>query len=185
VTELTTSRLRLRHWLESDAEPWAAMNADPVVMEHFPAPLSRDQADAMRERVAARLDDQDWGLWAVEERASTAFIGFVGLIQVDFDAAFTPAVEIGWRLARQFWGHGYASEAARTVLAHAFGVLGLPEVVSFTTTTNTPSERVMRRIGMTPHPAGPFDHPRLEPGDRLERHVLYRITSAEWAGAAT
>jgi RimJ/RimL family protein N-acetyltransferase len=185
MVELRTSRLLLRHWREADADPWAAMNADPAVMEHFPAPLTRAEADAARERFAADLDDRGWGLWVVEERASDAFTGFVGLAPADFDAPFAPAVEIGWRLAQPYWGMGYASEAARAVMAHAFLELGLAEIVSFTATVNTPSEAVMRRIGLTPHPAGPFDHPRLEPGHRLERHVLYRITAAEWAGAAT
>lgn len=183
MTEIRTERLLLRHWRDADADAWAAMNADPEVMEHFTAPLTRQEADAARKRFATALDRQGWGLWAVEVVGGAPFIGFVGLVAVDFDASFTPAHEIGWRLAKEHWGNGYATEAAVAVLAHAFEHLALTEVVSFTAVTNTPSEAVMRRIGMTPHPAGPFDHPRVAPGHRLQRHVLYRITRNEFAAA--
>ncbi len=183
ATELRTDRLLLRQWRDADREPFAALNSDPIVMEHFPAPLSRAESDAMIDREHGRIAERGWGLWAVEVVAERTFIGFVGLSVAPFEQSWTPATEIGWRLARAAWGYGYATEAARAVLAHAFDTLGLDEVVSFTATTNTPSEAVMRRIGLVLHPASPFDHPSLESGHRLERHVLYHLTAAAWSAA--
>ena len=178
--ELSTPRLRLRRWRDEDRGPFAALNADRVVMEFFPSVLSAEQSDAVMDRIEAGFDECGFGLWALQVRATGEFIGFTGLAVASFDAHFTPAVEVGWRLARSAWGNGYATEGARASLAHAFGPLGLGEVLSFTTTTNKPSQRVMERIGMTHDEAGDFDHPRLEPGHRLERHLLYRITRAQW-----
>lgn len=172
---LTTERLVLRRWRPSDRDPWAALNADPVVMELMPALLSRAEADAFADRIEAGLDERGWGLWAVEVPGHADFIGFVGLNVPSFEAHFTPCVEVGWRLARSAWGHGYASEAARAVLAFAFDSLGLDEVVSFTSVGNQRSRAVMERLGLTHDPADDFDHPRLAEGDRLRRHVLYRI----------
>jgi RimJ/RimL family protein N-acetyltransferase len=171
---LTTDRLLLRHWQPEDRTPFAAMNADPEVMEHFLASLTRAESDAFVDRIEAGFAERGFGLWAVEVRATGEFIGFTGLSVPSFDAPFTPAVEVGWRLARPAWGHGYASEAARRALKAGFDDYGLPEVVSFTSVTNVRSQAVMRRIGMTHDPADDFDHPRLPPGDRLQRHVLYR-----------
>lgn len=182
--ELLTDRLLLRSWRDTDADRWAELNADPEVMEHFPATLDRDEADASRLRFSSSLERQGWGLWAVEVRGTGLFIGFIGLAAAPFDADFTPAVEVGWRLHRDAWGNGYATEGARMVLAHAFGEMGLDEVVSFTATTNQPSEAVMRRIGMQPHPHGPFDHPNLPRGHHLQRHLLYRITATGWRNAS-
>jgi ribosomal-protein-alanine N-acetyltransferase len=171
---LHTDRLLLRHWQPEDRAPFAALNADPEVMEHFPAQLTRAESDAFVDRIEAGFAERGFGLWAVEVRATGEFIGFTGLSVPSFDAPFTPAVEIGWRLARPAWGHGYASEAARRALKSGFDDYGLSEVVSFTSVTNVRSEAVMRRIGMTHDPADDFDHPRLPPGHRLQRHVLYR-----------
>ena len=175
MTELCTARLLLRHWREEDREPWAAMNADPEVMQHFPAMLSRAEADAFVDRVGATLEERGWGLWAVEELATGRFLGFTGLNVPSFSAPFMPAIEIGWRLRRDAWGHGYASEAARGALCVAFDDLELDEVVSFTTTANTRSAAVMHRIGMTRDEAEDFDHPNLADGSPLRRHVLYRL----------
>lgn len=180
MTELTTDRLLLRQWKESDYEPFAALNADPVVMEHFPAPMAREASDGLIARVRADLDRRGFGLWALEVRGTGEFIGFTGLSVPSFEAHFTPAVEVGWRLVKEAWGNGFATEAALASLAHGFGSAGLDEIVSFTATTNLPSQRVMQRIGMTHDQAEDFDHPRLESGHRLERHVLYRITRAQW-----
>jgi RimJ/RimL family protein N-acetyltransferase len=180
MTELTTERLLLRSWKDSDRAPYAALNADPEVMEHFLAPLTRAESDAMIDRVSAFLEEHGFGLWAVEVRGTGQFIGFVGLAIPTFEAPFLPGVEIGWRLAKDAWGNGYATEGARAVLAHAFGPVGLAEVLSFTATTNKPSQRVMERIGMTHDEAGDFDHPRLPDGHPLQRHVLYRINRAQW-----
>lgn len=180
VPELSTPRLRLRGWQPEDLAPFAALNADPEVMEHFPEPLSRERSDALVERIQAGFGRHGFGLWAVEVTSTAEMIGFTGLSAPAFDAPFQPAVEIGWRLARASWGHGYATEAARAALAFGFGPAGLDQVVSFTAATNIRSQRVMQRIGMTRDPADDFDHPALSAGHRLRRHVLYRLTAAAW-----
>ncbi len=168
---IATERLLLRQWRDEDKEPFAALNADPVVMEHFPGLMSREASDAFAELNRTRIAERGWGLWAVE--AGDEFIGFVGLNEPDF----MPGVEIGWRLARDAWGHGYATEAGRAVVAYAFDELGLAELVSFTSTTNLRSQRVMQKLGMTHDPADDFDHPRVD-DPRLRRHVLYRLAFA-------
>lgn len=170
-----TDRLLLRGWRDEDRPPFAAMNADREVMQHFPAPLSRDESDALADRAAEHVEAEGWGLWAVEVRGTGEFIGFVGLAVPRFEAPFTPATEVGWRLARSAWGHGYASEAARAALDVGFQELGLDELVSFTAVGNTRSRAVMQRLGMTRDPAEDFDHPSLPPGHPLQRHVLYRV----------
>ena len=172
---LRTDRLLLRPWRPEDRVPFAALNVDPEVMEHFPARLTRAQSDAFVDRIEAGFAEHGFGLWAVEVQATGEFIGFTGLAVPLFDAPFMPAVEIGWRLARPAWGHGSASEAARRALAVAFTDYGLAEVVSFTSVANVRSQAVMRRIGMTRDPAGDFDHPRVPANHRLQRHVLWRI----------
>jgi RimJ/RimL family protein N-acetyltransferase len=151
------------------------LNADPVVMEYFPATLSRAESDAFAARIRAELAERGFGLWAVEAPGEAEFIGFTGLSVPRFEARFTPCVEIGWRIAKEFWGRAYAPEAAGKALAHAFGPLGLDEIVSFTAVANLRSRRVMEKLGMTHDPADDFDHPNLAPGSPLRRHVLYRI----------
>jgi RimJ/RimL family protein N-acetyltransferase len=179
LIEPSTSRLALRQWNERDRGPFAAMNADPLVMEHFPAPLDREQSDAMVDRLIEQLEHDGYGLWAVEVRFSRTFIGFVGLAAPRWEAAFTPCVEVGWRLARSAWGQGYATEAARAAVATAFGPVGLNEVVSFTAPGNVRSRRVMERLGMTHDPSEDFDHPQVAEGP-LRRHMLYRLSRAAW-----
>jgi RimJ/RimL family protein N-acetyltransferase len=174
VSELTTDRLLLRHWRESDLAPWAALNADPEVREFFPTVLTRDESAASMARFEADLQGRGYGWWAVEVRATGEFIGFTGLDPVDDEMPFT-GVEIGWRLARSAWGHGYASEAARTVLAYGFDVLELPEILAITAVGNVRSQAVMRRIGMTRDPADDFDDPGVPEGP-LRRSVLFRIS---------
>lgn len=174
---LSTPRLRLRPWRESDLEPFAALNADPAVMEHFPSRPTREESDAMALRIKAKIESQGWGLWAVEVAGGEPFIGFTGLAVPGFEAHFTPCVEIGWRLARRAWGHGYATEAARAALAYGFGELGLDEVVSFTALSNARSIAVMQRLGMRRD--GEFDHPRLAEDCPVRRHVLYRLPRSE------
>jgi len=168
-----TARLRLRPWRESDLEPFAAMNADPLVMEHFPSIPTREESDALAARIMARMADQGWGLWALEVTGGEPFIGFTGLAIPSFEAHFTPCTEIGWRLAHGAWGKGYATEAARAALAHGFGELGLAEIVSFTAVTNKRSAAVMERLGMRRD--AEFDHPRIAEGSPVRRHVLYRL----------
>lgn len=177
--EPLTRRLVLRQWRDVDRIPFAALNADPSVMEQFPAVLTRDESDELMDRCTQEIQGRGYGLWAVEVRASSQFIGFVGLTVPTWEAAFTPCTEIGWRLARSAWGHGYATEAAKAALATAFGTIELEEVVSFTAIGNQRSRRVMERIGMTRHPSEDFDHPRVARGP-LRRHVLYRISRANW-----
>lgn len=172
--DLTTRRLVLRRWRDADREPFAALNADAEVMRHFPARLSREESDVLIERIKGHFDEHGFGLWALEVAGGPAFVGFVGLWRVSFEAPFTPAVEIGWRLSREAWGQGYATEAAAAALAHGFERLGLREIVSYTVPANLRSRRVMERIGMQRDEGGDFDHPRLDPGHPLRRHVLYR-----------
>ncbi len=173
-TELSTPRLLLRRWRVSDREPFAALNSDPEVMEHFPNRLTPAQSDDLVDRIEAGFERRGFGLWALETRPGGEFIGFTGLAAVPFEAHFTPAVEVGWRLARSAWGQGYASEAARASLAFGFDEVGLSEIVSFAVPGNARSLAVMERIGMVRDPAADFDHPGLPSDHPLGRHVLYR-----------
>jgi len=176
--ELHTKRCVLRQWKDSDLAAWAEMNADPEVRRHFPKVLSAEQAAAEAGRCRAAIDQRGWGLWALELPGELPFAGFVGLMPLHFDVPFVPAVEIGWRLPRAAWGRGYATEAAHAALQFAFTTLALPEVVSIAVPSNAPSLRVMARIGMTRDVAGDFDHPRVEAGHPLRRHLLYRARPA-------
>jgi len=179
VVTLRTERLLLRPWRDSDRAPFAAMNADPKVMEHFPAVSTRAESDATVERIVARMEQQGFGLWAVEVPGVAEFIGFIGLGPANAVLG-RPAVEIGWRLAAEHWGRGYATEGARASLAQAFDGLDLDEVVSFTTTANERSRHVMEKIGMTRRAADDFDHPGVPASWPGRRHVLYRITRDQW-----
>ncbi len=183
LPHIETERLLLRHWRDSDREPWAAMNADPHVREFFPGLLTREQSDASQDSLNAHITRHGFGFWALEERATGAFIGFTGLLHTAFPARFTPCVEIGWRLAHPAWGKGYATEAARASLDYGFGKLGLASIVSFAVKANMRSRRVMERIGMRRDPDGDFDHPNIPAGNSLRRHVLDRISAGEHAGS--
>jgi RimJ/RimL family protein N-acetyltransferase len=181
--DLLTERLLLRPWQESDLAPFAAMNADPQVVEFLNGPLTRAESNAMVERIRVSWNTNGYGLWAVEVLGGPEFIGYVGLWDALFEAPFTPAIEVGWRLARTAWGHGYATEAARAALAYGYASLDLPEVLSFTAATNLRSRAVMERIGMVRDPAGDFEHPKVPAGSPLRHHVLYRLTPAAVATA--
>lgn len=187
IPTLTTERLVLRPWRDSDLAPFAALNADPLVMEHFPATLTTAQATALAEGIREDMAERGFGWWAAEVPGVAPFIGFIGLSVPDFGAHFLPpgktVVEVGWRLDCAFWGHGYATEGARACLRFGFQDLRLPEIVSFTATQNARSRAVMERLRMTRDPADDFDHPKLPPGHRLSHHVLYRLKRAEWAAA--
>ncbi len=180
--ELRTSRLRLRQWTDADRIPFARLNADSQVMEYFPGLLSKSESDAVADRIQAAMDQRGWGLWAVEVPGVTSFAGFVGLSEPNFQSHFTPCVEVGWRLAAEFWGRGYASEGANAALAFGFKELGLPEIVSFTAKLNLRSIAVMERIGMSREADGDFDHPGLPEEHILCRHVLYRIRTQDFGG---
>lgn len=173
--ELTTERLILRPWREADREAFAAMNLDPIVMEHFPSVLSRHESDALVDRILDHFAQHGLGLSAAELRESREFIGYIGLAIPQFEAAFTPCVEIGWRLARAHWGRGLATEGARTSVQFAFDRLELRELVSFTVPANVRSRRVMEKLGMTHDARDDFDHPSIVEGHPLRRHVLYRL----------
>lgn len=172
---LHTERLVLRQWQPSDTAPFAAMGADPEVMRYFPALLSSQQVDDAVARFSHRIATTGWGLWAVQHDGE--FIGFTGLSVPSFEAPFTPCVEVGWRLARHAWGHGYATEAARAAVQFGFEELGLTEIVSFTAVQNAPSRAVMERLGMTHSPADDFAHPVLPADSPVSQHVLYRLAA--------
>lgn len=180
--QLDTPRLVLRRWRASDLEPFAALNADPEVMRWFVSTLTRERSDAF---VAERVEGsfaEGAGLWALERRDTGGFIGFAGCMWQRYDAPFTPALEVGWRLARAHWGHGYAPEAAAAALDDVFGRRVVPDVVSTTTVGNAPSRRVMAKLGMTRDPAEDYDHPNVPRDVPVRRHVLYRLTAQEWHG---
>ncbi len=176
---LKSERLVLRPWCEADLEPFAAINADPLAMRHMPGTMTREETRAMIGRIEDHQRAHGFGIWAVEAPGTAPFIGFVGLQRVGFEAPFTPAVEIGWRLAPAHWGKGYATEGAQAALRFGFENLNLDQIVSFTVLANKPSWSVMERIGMTRDPKDDFDHPRLPVGHALRRHVLYRIKRAD------
>ncbi len=181
--ELCTDRLLLRRWRPTDRAPFARLNADPEVMRWFPSLLSRQESDALADRIEAGFDERGWGLWALEQRASGRFIGFAGLSPVTFDAPFAPAVEIGWRWhARR--GATASRRAGLAAVACAFGELGLSELVSFTVPDNVRSRAVMERLRFAHDPAEDFDHLQLPPGDPLRRHALYRASAATWRAPA-
>ncbi len=179
MIEFTTARLRLRQWCDADRAPFAKLNADRKVMEFFPATMDREASDTMVERWTAQIAERGWGLWATELKASGKFIGFIGLQIPATTLPFGPCVEIGWRLAAAHWGKGYATEGGRAVLGIGFGMLNLPEVVSFTAIGNLRSRAVMQRIGM--HDSGEtFEHPGVPAGNPLRLHCLYKISAAQW-----
>ncbi len=170
---MRTERLLLRPWREADRESFAALNADPAVMAWLQGVLTRAESDGFVDRIRALWAENGYGLWAVEV-PSADFIGYVGLHPATFEAPFTPAVEVGWRLARPHWGHGYATEAARAAIRFGYDVAGLAEVLSFTAATNLRSRAVMERVGLVHDLAGDFEHPNLPQGHPLRPHVLYR-----------
>lgn len=174
---LETPRLVLRPWREEDLDPLFAINGDPDSMRHFPAVMSREESDAWATRIRAHFDEHGWGFWVVEEKGGAPFVGVVGLLSIPWQARFTPAVEIGWRLHPVHRRRGFAEEAARASLAFGFGTLGLAEIVAFTVPANAPSWRLMERLGMRAD--GGFDHPRLPAGHALQRHLLYRLDAPE------
>jgi RimJ/RimL family protein N-acetyltransferase len=177
---IRTDRLLLRRWTDADLEPFAAMNADPIVMQHMPGLMTDQASDAFANRIERHWEDHGWGLWAVEVPGVSAFVGYVGLWPADTVAE--GMVEVGWRLASAHWGRGYATEAGREALRFGFEQVGLDEIVSFTVPQNVRSRRVMERIGLVRDSAGDFDHPRVDPAayPHLVSHVLYRLSAADW-----
>lgn len=180
IQEIETKRLRLRQWQDSDYPLFASINADVESMRFFPATLTVEQSNDLARYCRGLIEQQGWGVWAVEEKTTAKFIGFTGLHKPTDELPFTPCIEIAWRLDRAAWGNGFATEAASAALSFAFDKLALPEVVSFTTLTNTPSERVMQRLGMKREPRT-FEHPSLPTGHPLREHLLYRAYPGESA----
>lgn len=177
---IKTERLVLRPWQQEDLEPFAKMNTDFHVMEHFPAVKSFDESLKEYHAIVEHFEKHDYGWWAVSESNKNNFIGFIGLRYIDFPAAFTPTVEVAWRLVYDYWGKGYATEGARASLKYGFQILRLPEIVSFTSTQNLRSRAVMERIGLHRSPKDDFDHPKLQEGHPLRKHVFYRLYRDEW-----
>lgn len=175
ATELRSDRLVLRRWRRDDRKPFAAMNTDPQVMEYYPSTLTTAESDAMIDQIEETFKTEGLGLWAVEVLDTATFIGYVGLWPARFPAAFTPAIEVGWRLATPYWGCGYATEAAQVAVGDGFARLGIDEIVSFTAQVNFRSRRVMEKLDMTRDPSDDFDHPNVPEGHPLKPHVLYRL----------
>lgn len=180
IPEIRTDRLILRAFRDGDRDPFASLNADPVVMEHFQFPLDRATSDLFVDRIQACWADRGWGLWAVEVPGVMPFVGYVGLWPAPFVTEHT--VEVGWRLAQRAWGHGYAPEAARAALEFGFERHGLDEVVSFTVPQNGNSRRVMDKIGLIRDPSRDFDHPNVDAAahPHLVRHVFYALGAEPW-----
>lgn len=176
MTTLVTPRLSLSIPCDEDRPDFRALSADPEVMRYFPKVQSADESDALVARCRQSFAQRGFGYFTVRTRRDGAFVGFVGLGVPSFEAAFMPCVEVGWRLCVAAWGQGYATESATAALRFGFEEHGLAEIVSFTSVVNEPSRAVMRRLGMVHDEAGAFDHPRIARGDRLERHVLYRLS---------
>lgn len=179
IATLDTKRLQLRQWRSSDYPIFAKMNADPKVMQYFPQLLTPKLSDKIAHKCQQLIKDKGWGFWAVSLKASDSFIGMVGLNETHTDMPFAPSVEIGWRLHKDYWGQGYATEAARAALDFAFDELSLEEVVAFTAVINKHSQLIMQRIGMN-NTQDNFYHPALERNHRLAEHILYRITRDQW-----
>lgn len=178
---LDTPRLVLRPWRDADLDPLFAINGDPDSMRYFAAPMTRAESDAWAARMRAHFAEHGWGFWVVEERGGAPFVGVVGLLTIPWQARFTPAVEVGWRIARAYRRQGFAMEAARAAVGFGFDRLGLPEVVAFTVPANEPSWRMMEKLGMRRD--GLFDHPRLPDGHKWKSHLLYRLARGERAAA--
>ena len=184
VSHIDTARLRLRRWTRRDLPAFAALNADPQVNRHLLGPLDVATSRAMLQRMEAHFSVHGFGLWALERRDDGLLIGYTGLQVVPFEAAFTPAIEVGWRLSPAAWGHGYATEAARAAIDDGFARLSIDAIVAFTVHANSRSEAVMQRLGMTRDIGDDFEHPRLPVGHALRAHRLYRLRRGDWRSAS-
>lgn len=179
VIQLETKRLLLRQWQADDYVSFAKISNDPHVMEYYPSILSELESNALAKRISDLISKQGWGMWAVALKQNNQFIGFVGLHKPDYDLPINPCIEIGWRLAKNYWGNGYATEAANAALKFAFEILHLSEVVSFASVNNKKSIAVMKKLNMH-NTLQNFDHPNMELFDELREHVLYKITKTQW-----
>jgi RimJ/RimL family protein N-acetyltransferase len=178
--EIRTPRLLLRQWKDSDLDAWCEMNADAEVRKYFPKVNERADSEGEASRMKASITQRGWGFWAVEVPSVTPFIGAVGLFVPTFEAPWQPAVEVGWRLKRNTWGKGFATEAALAARDFGFTELKLPQIIAMSVITNEPSHRVMHRIGMARWDGMEFDHPRVPHDWPLKRHIVHRITHDQW-----
>jgi len=179
IVELGTDRLILRQWKDSDFLPFSEINADPAVMKYYPRTLRKKESNAMADKIRSLISEQSWGFWAVELKKEGTFIGFVGLHKPNYELPVSTCVEVGWRLAKEYWGKGYATEAGKESLRFAFEQLLLKEIYSFASVTNIKSWRVMERLGMVNTDMN-FEHPDIPEGHSLRKHVLYKITKSQW-----
>jgi RimJ/RimL family protein N-acetyltransferase len=179
IKPIETKRLKLRQWVHGDYQIFAELNADPTVMEYYPSTLTESESNSLAQKIETLLSKRGWGLWAVALKSTNQFIGFVGLHKPELELPFTPCVEIGWRLSKEYWGNGYATEAAQAALKFAFETLCLNEVVSFASLLNKRSLAVMQRLNMIDTQQN-FEHPSVPVGSQLREHVLYKITKAQW-----
>lgn len=179
--QFSTARLILRNWRSADLPVFAQLNNDSRVMSHFPSVLTREQSDTLAADICKHFQEFGWGLWAVENKQSKVFMGFVGLCNVRPQMPFAPNVEIGWRLASSYWGKSYATEAATKALTIGFDCLGLPEIIAYTTLANLQSQAVMERLNMA-RDKNTFEHPTIQPGHPLRVHCVYRISCEDWLG---
>ena len=177
---LCTQRLILRPWRESDLKPFASLNADPKVMEFYTHPFIQEESDSLAEKIQWEFSKRGYGFWAVEVPGIADFIGYIGLNYWNLEMEFAPCIDVGWRLALDYWGSGYATEGARAAIRFGFEKLGLNEIVSMATIGNARSHRVMQRLGMTSDSAENFEHPKLPKGHPLSLRVLYRLPRARW-----
>lgn len=180
IITLQTDRLILRQWTAQDRVQFAKINSDPEVMKYYPETLSSEASNAMADKIEDLINTQGWGFWALELKQDSKFIGFTGLHKPHYELPITPCVEIGWRLAKEHWGKGYATEAGRAALNTAFSTLQLPEVYSFATITNSLSIAVMQRLNMKNMHSN-FDHPVMPSTSPLKEHCLYKISHSQWA----
>lgn len=180
IIEMETERLKLRQWRKGDYSAFAKINSDPDVMKYYPSVVSEEESNAMAQKFETLIANRGWGFWAVEKTEDNLFIGFVGLHEPTYVLPVTPCVEIGWRLGKEHWGCGYASEAAKASLVVAFQELNLPEVYSFTSVSNKKSEAVMERLGMS-NTNSNFEHPMIPEGNSLQEHILYKINRQSWS----
>lgn len=172
--ELYTTRLKLRNWHEEDLPPWIAMNSDPITLRYFERTDTKEESEASFERIKSDLALHEFGLWAVEEKETGNFMGFIGLSEKYIEGvSFTPCIEIGWRLDKAYWGRGYATEGALEVLKFGLENLQIDQIYSYTAQINTPSINVMKKIGLIERPELEFEHPKISLGDNLRKHVVY------------
>lgn len=181
MKHIETDRIILREWQENDLKPFTKLNADPLIMEYFPRVLEESGSKRLFKHFQEHFKKHGYGLYALENKTSHEFMGFVGLNKIEFDAPFTPATEIAWRLDYEYWGKGYATEAARAVLNHAFKTLKLDEIVAYCVYDNDRAIHVMEKLGMKRDPKGDFDYPKLPKGHPLGQHILYRLKKKDYA----